>query len=207
MDIKYINSGESYYPSALKKHLAADAPETINVIGNPDILQNKTLAVFSSIKCPGKIILETYEYVCQLRESDVTVIGGFHSPMEHECLNILLKGKQPVILCPARSIENMRIKRAFKKPLEEGRFLILSLFSANHNRISSGRADKRNHFASAITDKIVIPYAAPGSKTESLCKEWIKRGKPVFTFNSRYNKNLLDSGVEVIKRDKDHFFV
>ena len=91
--------------------------------------------------------------------------------------------------------------------MEEGRFLILSLFSGNYNRISSDRADKRNHFAAAIADKIVIPYAAPGSKTESLCKEWIERGKPVFTFNSSYNKNLLDSGVEVIKRVKDHFFV
>ncbi len=121
--------------------------------------------------------------------------------MEQECLNILLKGKQPVILCPARSIENMRIKKAFKKPVEEGRFLILSPFSGNHNRISSGRADKRNHFAAAIADKIVIPYAAPESKTESLCKEWIKKGKSVFTFDSDYNKNLLELGVEVIKND------
>ncbi|HDH01058.1 MAG TPA: hypothetical protein ENG80_04530 [Nitrospirae bacterium] len=196
MDIKYINSGESYYPSALKKYLADDAPETITVTGNPGILQTKTLAVFSSIKCPGKIILETYEYIRRLRESNVTVIGGFHSPLEQECLNILLRGKQPVILCPARSIENMRIKKAFKKPVDEGRFLILSLFSGNYNRISSARADKRNHFAAAIADKIVIPYAAPESKTESLCNEWIKKGKTVFTFNSDYNKNLFALGAE-----------
>ena len=158
-------------------------------------------SIFSSIKCPGKIILETYEYVHKLRESNVTVIGGFHSPMEHECLNILLKGKQPVILCPARSIENMRIKKAFKKPVDEGRFLILSPFSGSHNRISSGRADKRNHFVAAIANEIIIPYAAPESKTESLCNEWIKKGKTVVTFNSDYNKDLLDLGVEVIKRD------
>ncbi|GBD95744.1 MAG TPA: hypothetical protein ENG83_04480 [Nitrospirae bacterium] len=204
MNIKYIDFNDPHYPSALKKHLAADVPKTINAIGNPDILQNKTLAIFNSIKCPGKIIIKTYEYIRQLRESNITVIGGFHSPLEQECLNILLKGKQPVILCPARSIETMRIKKEFKKPIDEGGFLILSPFSFNHNRISSGRADKRNHFAAAIADKIVIPYAAPGSKTESLCNEWIKKGKTVFTFNSDYNKNLLDLGVgvEVIKKDR-----
>ncbi len=207
MSIVQINQSDSNYPASLKRYLADDAPETITAIGNPDILQNRTLAIFSSIKCPGKIILKTYEYIRQLRESNVTVIGGFHSPMEYECLNILLRGKHPVILCPARSIENMRIKKAFKKPVEEGRFLILSLFSGSHNRISSARADKRNHFTAAIADKIVIPYAAPGSRTESLCNEWIKKGKSVFTFNSDYNKNLLDSGVEVIKRDKDHSFL
>ncbi len=202
MNIVLINQTDSTYSYSLKKYLADDAPETIAAIGNTDILQNRTIAIFSSIKCPGKIILKTYEYIRQLRERNVTVIGGFHSPMEQECLNILLKGKRPVILCPARSIENMRIKKAFKKPMEEGRFLILSLFSGNQNRISSGRADKRNHFAAAIADKIVIPYAAPGSKTESLCNEWIKKGKTVFTFNSDYNKNLLKLGVEVIKKDR-----
>lgn len=86
-------------------------------------------------------------------------------------------------------------------PVEEGRFLILSPFSANHNRISSGRFDKRNHFASAIAYKIVIPYAAPGSKTESLWNKWIEKGKSVFTFNGEYNKNLLESGVKVIRKD------
>ena len=56
----------------------------------------------------------------ELRVSDITVISGFHSPMERECLNILLRGKQSVIICPARSIEGMRIKSEYKKPLEEG---------------------------------------------------------------------------------------
>ncbi len=65
MNIKCIAFNDPHYPSALKKHLAADAPETITVIGNPDILQNRTIAIFSSIKCPGKIILKTYEYIRQ----------------------------------------------------------------------------------------------------------------------------------------------
>lgn len=47
-----------------------------------------------------------------LRDAGVTVIGEFHSPMEKECLNILLRGSQPIIVCPARSLENMRIKPA-----------------------------------------------------------------------------------------------
>jgi hypothetical protein len=118
--------------------------------------------------------------------------------MEQECLNILLKGKHSIILCPARSIENMRIKKAFKKPIEEGRFLILSPFNNNHNRISSVLADKRNHFAASVANKIIIPYAAPGGKTESLCKEWIEKGKSVFTFNCDCNKNLFNLGAEVI---------
>ncbi len=194
-----INQTDSAYPSLLKKYLADDAPETIAIIGNPDILQNKTLAIFCSIKCPGKIILKIYEYVRNLRESNVTVIGGFHSPMEQECLNILLKGTASIILCPARSIEGMKIKKEYKKPIEDGRFLILSRFSENNNRISSERAEKRNNFVATLADEMFIPYATNGGKTEALCRKWIENGKSVVTFNNDYNKNLLDLGARAIK--------
>lgn len=177
MNITLINQADSNYPSLLKEYLADNAPETITAIGNPDILQSKTLAIFSSIKCPGKIILKTYDMMRQLRDSGITVISGFHSPMERECLNILLRGKQSVIICPARSIEGMRIKSEYKKPLEEGRLLFLSPFSEKQNRISSERADKRNQFAATISDEIFISYAAAKSKTEALCKELIKQGQ------------------------------
>ncbi len=113
-----IQQGESNYPSFLMTYLSGNAPKDITAIGNLDILKNNTLAVFSSVKCPGTIILKTYDLMKKLREADITVISGFHSAMERECLNILLKGKQPVIICPARSIEGMRIRAEYKKPLK-----------------------------------------------------------------------------------------
>jgi hypothetical protein len=77
--------------------------------------------------------------------------------MERECLNILLKGKQPVIICPARSLEGTRVKTEFRKPLEEGRLLILSPFSSEkQKRISSGSALERNCFVAALADSIFI---------------------------------------------------
>ena len=69
------------------------------------------------MKCPGDLILQTYDLAQQLRDTGTTVIGGFHTPMERECLTILLRGAQPVIVCPARSIDNLRLPQAFKQPL------------------------------------------------------------------------------------------
>jgi len=198
MKIIHIHKDHPTYPPSLTQYLADDAPETITAIGNPDILKNKALAVFSSIKCPGKIILKTYDLMRRLRVEGVTVISGFHSPMEQECLNILLRGNQPIIICPARSIEGMRIKKEFRQPIEAGRLLILSPFSNRENRVSSKRADRRNRFVSALADEILVPYASPGSKTEALCKELLGKGRKVLTFNSNYNKNLLALGAEII---------
>lgn len=53
------------------------------------------LALVCSVKCPGDLILKTYDLAQQLREAEVTIIGGFHSLMERECLTILLRGNQP----------------------------------------------------------------------------------------------------------------
>ena len=198
MNIVLINQTDSTYPSSFKKYFTDNAQKTIAAIGNPNILQNKTLAIFSSIKCPGKIILKTYDMMRQLRDSDMTVISGFHSPMERECLNILLRQKQPVIICPARSIEGMRIKKEYKTALKEGRVLILSPFGKKHNRISSELSNKRNLFIKDIADEVLVPYAAPGSKTETLCVDLIKKGKNIKTFKSEYNKRLIELGIETI---------
>jgi len=81
----------------------------IAVRGDHAALRGRKLALFSSVKCPGDIILKTFDLAQHLRDQGVTVIGGFHSPMEQECLRILLRGKQPVVWCPARSIERMVI--------------------------------------------------------------------------------------------------
>ena len=204
MNIIHIHKDHPAYPASLKKYLAEEAPETITAIGNPDILQNKTLAVFSSIKCPGKIILKTYELMRKLRDDGVTVISGFHSPMERECFNILLRGEQPLIICPARSIESMRIKKEYRQPIEAGRLLFLSPFSNKDNRISSKRADRRNRFVAALADEILVPYAAPKSRTEALCKELLEKSKTVLAFDSDYNKNLHALGAEAIASPHDN---
>lgn len=195
--IKFISQDDHLYPPSLTTYFADKAPDFITSIGNIGILQNKTLAVFSSAKCPGKIILQTYDLMKKIREAGITVISGFHSPMEGECLNILLKGKQPIIFCPARSIKGMRIKPEYKKPLDEGRLLILSPFAEKEKRISSERALERNRFIAAIGDSIFIPYAAPNSKTEQLCKELLSWNKPLYTLQSESNSNLISLGLKL----------
>ncbi len=193
-----IKHGEPAYPSSIAEYLADNAPKTITTIGNPDILQSKTLAIFCSNKCPGNIILKTYDVMRQIRERAITVISGFHSAIERECLNILLKGRQPIIICPARSIEGMRIKPEYRKPLEDGRLLIVSPFAGKEKRISSDRAVKRNYFVAALATDLFIPYAAPKSSTEMFCHELLKWRKQVYTVDDAKNMHLIEKGVPPI---------
>ncbi|MBW2664590.1 MAG: DNA-processing protein DprA [Deltaproteobacteria bacterium] len=184
---------------ALKQHLSKDAPDKITAIGNLDILRKNPTAIFCSTKCPGDLIVKTYDIAQILRDAGMTVISGFHSPMERECLTVLLRGAQPVIICPARSINNMRINKEYKKPLKDGRLLFLSPFDENQRRISAKRSHSRNLFVAAMSAAIFVIHAEPSSKTEELCRQIISWQKPVYTFESDYNKNIIDLGAQSIR--------
>ena len=201
MDLINLKKDSSNYPSALKQHLGKDAPNVITAIGNLDILRHNSTAFFCSTKCPGDLIVKTYDIAQILRDAGMTVISGFHSPMERECLTILLRGTQPVIICPARSINNMRINKEYKKILKDGRLLFFSPFDENQRRISAKRSHCRNLFVAALSAVIFVAHAGPGSKTESFCKEILTWQKPIYTFESDHNKNLIGMGVQPVNMD------
>jgi len=189
--VRHLKSMSHYFLSSV--------PSSITAIGNIEILKQKKLALFCSVKCPGDIILQAFDLAEALRDAGFTVIGGFHTPMEREVLNILLRSPNPVIVCPARGIEGMRMPREYKKPLDDGRLLLLSPFEKKQNRPTVKTSLIRNRFVAAIADKIFIAHASPNSKTEKLCREIITWDKPLFTLESEDNKNLIDLGVTPVK--------
>jgi len=201
MDTVNLQCNDSNYPPPLKKHLGKDAPDIITGLGNIDILRHNSTALFCSQKCPGDLILKTYDLAQILRQASMTVIGGFHSPMERECLAILLRGTQPVIICPARNINDTRIRKEYTQFLDDGRLLFLSPFKENQRRISVKTSHYRNLFVAALSVVVFVAHAGPGSKTEVFCREIISWQKPIYTFDSDYNKNLIEMGAQPVNKD------
>ncbi|OKH20196.1 hypothetical protein NIES593_19535 [Hydrococcus rivularis NIES-593] len=94
------------YPTALKTWGAFRTAPILNTIGNLEFLTQNTIALFCSKQCPGDLILKTYDLAQSLRDQAIPVMSGFHTPIEQDCLKILLSGTQPIIHCPARSLHN-----------------------------------------------------------------------------------------------------
>ena len=208
MSVRYINESDADYPSELKKYLGVQAPESITALGNLDILQRKgtahrapTLALFCSVKCPGNLILQTYDLAQNLKLAGVPAIGGFHSPMERECLTILLRGTEPIIVCPARSITGMRLHSEYRKPLDNGRLLLLSPFVKKQRRPTVQMALYRNQFVAALADEIFVAHAVPNGKTEQFCREVLAWQKPLYTLKSDANANLIALGAKPVSPD------
>jgi hypothetical protein len=90
--------------------LGEHAPKTLTAVGAVASLAQPKTALFCSVRCPGEAILRAYDTAQKLRDEGVTVVSGFHSPVEKECLRILLRGKQPIIICFARSLEKIEYR-------------------------------------------------------------------------------------------------
>ncbi|MDI6736659.1 MAG: hypothetical protein QME42_10810, partial [bacterium] len=133
------------------------------------------------------------------RQAGVAVIGGFHSPMECECLRILLRGTQPVIVCPARNITKMRIRAEYKQPIEKGRLLFISPFAEKQRRATIQTAIYRNQFVAALANYIFVAHAEIGSKTEQFCREVLKWQKPLYTLKDDANIELIALGAKPVK--------
>jgi len=174
----------------------APPPDTAHR-GNLRLLEEPLTAFFCSQRCPGDLILKTYDLARAMRDAGVPVIGGFQTRMEKECLRLLLRGAQPVVVCPARGIENMRVPRDWRPALDDGRLLVLSPFPATVRRPTADLAAQRNDLVAALASRVFIAHAARGSKTEAFARRLAAAGKPMLTLDSPANGNLVGMGASV----------
>jgi predicted Rossmann fold nucleotide-binding protein DprA/Smf involved in DNA uptake len=186
------------YPGDVCAFMGERAPAAITALGNLEILKSKKLAFFCSVRCPGKLILAAHDLCQEIRNKGITVVGGFHSPVEQECLNVLLRGSGPVIMCPARSLKGKRVSTELKAAMKQGRILYLSPFKERVRRATAQMAAYRNLFVAALADSMFVAYAHPGSKTEELCREVLGWKKPVYTLETDFNANLRGLGAQAV---------
>jgi predicted Rossmann fold nucleotide-binding protein DprA/Smf involved in DNA uptake len=158
------------YPGVLGSRLGDSAPAQLAVLGDVGLLRSRRTALFCSARTPGDAILRTHDAARRMRDEGVTVISGFHSPIEEECLRILLRGRQPVIICPARAIETMRIPTGIRAAFEAGRVLFLSPFTRQPARITKESAVRRNEVVAALADDAYIAHVVPGGGTARIAQ-------------------------------------
>jgi predicted Rossmann fold nucleotide-binding protein DprA/Smf involved in DNA uptake len=192
--ITIIESASPTFPAALQDRPLTAPISRLWAIGNVEILHTRLLGFFCATRCPGNVILRAYDLAQALRAASIPVIGGFHTPMEKECLDLLLRGTQPVVMCPARSIERMRLPVEWRRPVQENRLLILSPFGEQYRRVTAAIAEQRNSFVAALAENLFVAHAPAGSRTERLCVELIAQGRRLNTLNLAENASLMQRG-------------
>lgn len=163
----HLKSSASDYPTRLRERLGADAPPELSALGNLDLLALPKTALFCSARCPGDAVLRAHDQAARWCDEGRCVISGFHSPVEKECLRILLRGDAPVILCPARGLLQ-RLPAPWAIAVASGRMLILSFCDDDERRVTTVLSTRRNELVAALADEVCIVHAAVGGNLESL---------------------------------------
>lgn len=163
-----VPSTDAAYPVRLHERLGEHTPRTLYVFGAPEFFSQRKTALFCSVRCPGDAILGAYDVARKLRDQGVTVVSGFHSPVEKECLRILLRGAQPIVICLARSMDKMRLPKEWRGPLEAGRLVVLSPFEKRPRCPTSESCHQRNQLVATLADEALIIHAEPGGSIERI---------------------------------------
>lgn len=166
--------------------------------GNEALHSTRKLALLCSRARLGSITIQTLDVVQALRETAWTVVSGFQSPTEQECLEILLRGERLVIVCPAGRVEGMRIPGAWKAAVAAGRMLITSPFNKYVRRATAALAEERNRFVVSLADAVFTPHAAPGGSLDRICRDGVGTGKVLWTVDDPSNSELLAMGAQLL---------
>lgn len=124
-------------------------------LGNKNLLDLPKVGFLSSRKIASIAVLRCYDWACEQRDKGVCVMSGFQSPLEKDVFHFLLKGKQPIILVLSRALYKS-VPEELKRPLEEGRLLIISPVSQRSLRPSLSNAQIRNQYIIDHSDKIIF---------------------------------------------------
>lgn len=172
-----------------------------------DSAPSHTVAVITSSRVPPSVLLAAYDVSVLLRSNATNTIGGFHTSLERECLEILLRGQQPITICPAREfgeghrLYSGKLWESVKRGVAEGRVTIQSPPGVRGTRITRQNAEIRNAYLLEIADRMLVLAASEGSRTAALATEAIGRGMPVFVMDHPVNAHLLDAGARVFSLD------
>ncbi len=112
-------------------------------------------------------MLKSYDWAKEQRKQGNCIICGNHSQIEKDVFEILLKGKQPLILVLARGMKT-KWKSKIEKAVNEKRLVVVSPFEKVIKRVTRETAKKRNRKIIEISDNILIGYKTKNGQLDIL---------------------------------------
>ena len=142
----------------------------MDTLGNISLLDRKKIGFFASSKIASLSVLPTLDWATEVaKRDDVAIVSGFHSKMEREVLDILLRGRCGIICVLARPIYKV-IPSKYRNAYAQDRILFISYNTAKSTITSRHLCQKRNEYIAAISDELIFSSLTPDSSLYPLLK-------------------------------------
>lgn len=135
----------------------------MKTLGNISLLERRKIGYFASGTIASLSILPTLDWATETAKcEDVAIVSGFHSKMEREVLDFLLRGKCGIICVLARSIYK-KIPDKYLEAYNAGRVLFIAPFKTSTTMTSRHLCQQRNEYVASISDELVFSSLSPAS--------------------------------------------
>ena len=135
----------------------------METLGNISLLERRKIGYFASGTIASLSVLPTLDWATEIaKQEDVTIVSGFHSTMEREVLDILLKGRCRIICVLARPMYKV-IPKKFRNAYVQERILFISHNTYKSTMTSRHLCQKRNEYIASISDELIFSSLTPES--------------------------------------------
>lgn len=130
---------------------------TPTYLGNQALLEKQKIGFLASRKFSTLDVLPTLDWAMQMsKQTEIAVVSGFHSHLERNVLDILLRGKCPIIVVLARGMYR-KLPKQYEEAMNQNRLLIISYEKETITRVSEESAHKRNDLVRKLANEMYVP--------------------------------------------------
>lgn len=142
----------------------------METLGNDMLLVRRKIGYFASSKIASLSVLPTLDWAADVaKDEGVAVVSGFHSKLEREVLDFLLRGRCGIICVLARPIYK-KMPDKYRAAYEAGRVLFISPFKTSTSKSSRQLCQKCNEYVARICEELVFSSVTRESSLYLLSK-------------------------------------
>lgn len=208
-DVRFNTVLDQSYPVNLKSLLKLNTPPVLSMIGNINLLSNRTVGFSGSRKVSEKGVAITKDCVEQLsQEKDISIVSGYAQGVDKEAhYTALASGGSTIIILP-NGISSFYVRQELKNVWDWDRVLVISEYLPK-DKWSVSRAMNRNNTIIGLSDIMVVVEAGLTGGSLDAGLRTLEDNKPLYVpLYSDYpesalgNKVLLERGAKCIRRSR-----
>ena len=208
-DVRFNTVLDQSYPVNLKSLLKLNTPPVLSMIGNINLLSNRTVGFSGSRKVSEKGVAITKDCVEQLsQEKDISIVSGYAQGVDKEAhYTALASGGSTIIILP-NGISSFYVRQELKDVWDWNRVLVISEYLPK-DKWSVSRAMNRNNTIIGLSDIMVVVEAGLTGGSLDAGLRTLEDNKPLYVpLYSDYpesalgNKVLLERGAKCIRRSR-----
>lgn len=147
----------------------------MKTLGNTELMKLHKVGYFASNQIASLSVLPTLDWAAEIaKREDVAIVSGFHSIMEREVLDYLLRGRCGIICVLARSIYQ-QISAKYREAYNQNRVLFITeIENPNITMVSKDSANRGNQLVASLSDELVFSSLTSDSSLFPILQSSIK---------------------------------